>query len=88
MDQYQQYIHKSRYARYLDEENRRETWEETVMRYVSFWGNELSTEDKGELYTAILNMEVMPLVLPQQETTQQDSTALTYLSTAHAPLTS
>jgi ribonucleoside-diphosphate reductase alpha chain len=30
------------------------------MRYVSFWGNELSTEDKGELYTAILNMEVMP----------------------------
>ena len=60
MDQYQQYIHKSRYARYLDEENRRETWEETVMRYVSFWGNELSTEDKGELYTAILNMEVMP----------------------------
>ena len=60
MDQYQQYIHKSRYARYLDDENRRETWEETVMRYVSFWGNELSTEDKGELYTAILNMEVMP----------------------------
>lgn len=60
MDQYQQYIHKSRYARYLDDENRRETWEETVMRYVSFWGNELNTEDKGELYTAILNMEVMP----------------------------
>ena len=60
MDQYQQYIHKSRYARYLDDENRRETWEETVMRYVSFWGNMLSTEDKGELYTAILNMEVMP----------------------------
>ena len=60
MDQYQQYIHKSRYARYLDDESRRETWEETVMRYVSFWGNMLSTEDKGELYTAILNMEVMP----------------------------
>ena len=60
MDQYQQYIHKSRYARYLDDENRRETWEETVMRYVSFWGNELSTEDRGEIYTTILNMEVMP----------------------------
>ena len=60
MDQYQQYIHKSRYARYLDDENRRETWEETVMRYISFWGNELNTEDRGELYTAILNMEVMP----------------------------
>ena len=30
MDQYQEYIHKSRYARYLDEEQRREDWEETV----------------------------------------------------------
>ena len=35
MDQYQEYIHKSRYARYLDEEQRREDWEETVNRYVS-----------------------------------------------------
>ena len=26
MDAYQQYIHKSRYARYLPEEQRRETW--------------------------------------------------------------
>ena len=37
MDAYQQYIHKSRYARYLPEEQRRETWEETVNRYVNFW---------------------------------------------------
>ena len=35
MDAYQQYIHKSRYARYLPEEKRRETWEETVNRYVT-----------------------------------------------------
>ena len=37
MDQYQNYIHKSRYARYLDSEKRRETWEETVERYVDFF---------------------------------------------------
>ena len=37
MDAYQEYIHKSRYARYLPEEQRRETWEETVNRYLDFW---------------------------------------------------
>lgn len=33
---YQDYIHTSRYARWLPEENRRETWEETVDRYIEF----------------------------------------------------
>ena len=37
MDIYQQFIHKSRYARWLDNENRRETWEETVKRYFDFF---------------------------------------------------
>ena len=37
MDKYQQFIHKSRYARWMKEEGRRETWEETVQRYVDFW---------------------------------------------------
>ena len=37
MDQYQQFIHKSRYARWLENEGRRETWEETVQRYVDFF---------------------------------------------------
>ena len=37
MDQYQQFIHKSRYARWLEAKGRRETWEETVQRYVDFW---------------------------------------------------
>lgn len=35
--QLQQYIHLSRYARWLDKENRRETWEETVSRYTDFF---------------------------------------------------
>lgn len=33
---YQQFIHKSRYARWIDEEDRRENWDETVERYLKF----------------------------------------------------
>ncbi len=34
MDNYQNFIATSRYTRWLEEENRRETWDETVNRYV------------------------------------------------------
>ena len=34
---YQQYIHLSRYARWDDQKRRRETWEETVDRYTTFF---------------------------------------------------
>ena len=56
MNEYQKFIHKSRYARYLDSEGRRETWEETVERYCSFWEKPLPDEIKQ----AILDMEIMP----------------------------
>ncbi len=36
MDQYQEYIAASRYARFIDEKQRRETWAETVDRYVEY----------------------------------------------------
>ena len=60
MDAYQQYIHKSRYARYLPEEKRRETWEETVNRYVNFWGDDLPENARKEVYEAVHNLDVMP----------------------------
>lgn len=62
LDSYQQYIHKSRYARYIPEEHRRETWEETVSRYIYFWIGKELIDDKiaGELFDAIVNMEIMP----------------------------
>jgi ribonucleoside-triphosphate reductase (thioredoxin) len=62
LDSYQTYIFKSRYARYIPEEERRETWEETVSRYVYFWVDKGLIDDKiaGELYESILNLEVMP----------------------------
>ena len=62
MDSYQTYIFKSRYARYIPEEQRRETWEETVSRYVYFWVDKGLIDDKvaGELYESILKLDVMP----------------------------
>ena len=63
MDAYQQYIHKSRYARYLPEEKRRETWEETVSRYVNFWGDDLTEASRKDIYEAVHNLDVMPSML-------------------------
>ena len=62
MDQYQQFIHKSRYARWLPEEGRRETWHETVNRYVDFWKDRGQIDETVALkmFNAIHNMEVMP----------------------------
>ena len=39
--QYQQYIHLSRYSRWDYDKERRETWEETVGRYFSFFKEHL-----------------------------------------------
>jgi len=59
LNTYREFIHKSRYARYLEEHQRRENWDETVDRYVSFF--ERRTDLKLDvLRTAILGMEVMP----------------------------
>ena len=62
MDAYQQYIHKSRYARYLPEKNRREHWEETVDRFINFVKSKVSLNDEviNELREAIINHKVMP----------------------------
>ena len=62
MDAYQEYIHKSRYARYLPEEQRRETWEETVNRYLDFWVSKekLSKKEAKDLFGPIHGLDVMP----------------------------
>ena len=59
---YQQIIHQSRYARYQDDKRRRESWEETVNRYVAFFQDRNKKKDIpwDELRSAILNLEVMP----------------------------
>ena len=65
---YQQFIHKSRYARWIEDEQRRENWDETVSRYVSFMdsyvhdkhGYKLDSSLRNELEEAILNLRIMP----------------------------
>jgi len=60
MDTYQKFIHLSRYARWDETSGKRESWEETVNRYVNFWGDKLDKDTSEELYNAIDKMEVMP----------------------------
>jgi ribonucleoside-triphosphate reductase len=66
MDDYAAYIHKSRYARWLDEEGRRETWEETVDRYIEFFKNREADNKRvpartwNSLRDTILSLDVMP----------------------------
>ena len=65
MDQYQEYIAASRYARFIDEKQRRETWAETVNRYVEYIFSRTpaiqnNTELKNEIFDAIHNLDLMP----------------------------
>tara|TARA_R110001592_G_scaffold132485_2_gene347111 strand:+ start:12361 stop:14283 length:1923 start_codon:yes stop_codon:yes gene_type:complete len=65
--QYQEFIHLSRYARWSEEKERRETWSETVKRYFDFMQEHLKWKHSAdiagireELEEAVLNLEVMP----------------------------
>ena len=65
---YENFIALSRYARWIPEENRRETWGETVDRYFAFmldhlfknYGYEPTTKIVEELKDAVYNRNVMP----------------------------
>ena len=65
---YQQFIHKSRYARWLWDENRRENWDETVARYFNFFEEHLNENNnfildkdvRKELEESVLSLKTMP----------------------------
>jgi ribonucleoside-triphosphate reductase len=65
---YETFIAKSRYARYIDSDKRRENWGETVSRYFDFVTKHIQTEQnytisaelRKELQDAVTNFEVMP----------------------------
>ena len=65
---YQQYIHTSRYARFIDDKGRRETWDETVTRYFDFMQNHLKknfnynldNKTRDALEEHVLNLNIMP----------------------------
>lgn len=83
---YQEFIHLSRYSRWLENENRRETWEETVNRYFKFFDGhlkqntkcKLDKETREELRQAVLNLEIMPsmrALMTAGEALERDNTA-------------
>ena len=58
---YQSFIHTSRYARWLEDEGRRESWPETVNRYISnIVHTKVDEKTTNEIEQAILGLEVMP----------------------------
>ena len=65
---YQEFIHLSRYSRWLPEKERRETWDETVARYFDFFKEhlndlheyKLTDKLRKELEEAVLSQKVMP----------------------------
>ncbi len=86
MGSYEEYIAKSRYARYLDSEQRREDWPETVKRYMDFMEAHVAKHHNynldgvlyNDLYNAVLNMEVMPSmrsVMTAGKALERDNTA-------------
>jgi len=65
MDQYQEYIAASRYARFIDDKQRRETWPETVNRFVEYIFSRTpaiteNKELKKEIFDSIHNLDLMP----------------------------
>lgn len=60
----QEFVFLRTYARWLPEEGRRETWPETVQRYMDFMhanlGECLSQQEYADVHAAILNFDVMP----------------------------
>ena len=65
---YQEFIHLSRYSRWLPDKERRETWDETVKRYFDFFTEhlkelhnfKLSDKLRKELEEAVLSQRIMP----------------------------
>ena len=65
---YQEFIHLSRYSRWLPNKERRETWDETVARYFDFFTEhlkdlhdyKLTKTLREELEDAVLSLKVMP----------------------------
>ena len=76
---YQAFIHTSRYARWVEEEGRRETWAETVDRYMTnVVGDKVKPKIRNEIEEAILNLDVMPSMrslMTAGEALDRDNTA-------------
>ena len=59
-----EFVYYRTYSRWIDSEHRRETWVETVQRYVDYMhiklGDKLTPEEYSDVRESILHMDVMP----------------------------
>ncbi len=59
-----EFVYLRTYARWLEDEGRRETWIETIDRYINFMrenlGEKLTNKEYSELRQAILQQDIMP----------------------------
>ena len=68
LTEYQSFIHLSRYARWRYDEERRETWDETVSRYINFFKDHLqenhsytlTDQEINDIGSSISGLDVMP----------------------------
>ena len=58
--QFQEFIHRSRYARWKEDKGRRETWEETVDRYINYFSKKFPHYPAAEIKKSILELKTMP----------------------------
>ena len=86
MDLYQNFIAKSRYSRFLQGDNRRENWAESVDRYFNFIEDKLATDHNyivprelsTELRNAVTNLDLMPsmrAIMTAGKALERDNTA-------------
>lgn len=58
---YEQIIHITKYARYLEENKRRESWEETITRFMDYMTTKVDLDGRyKELHKALLNQDIVP----------------------------
>lgn len=79
MTDYSRFIALSRYARWLPEERRRETWEETCQRFVKNIIEPVAPSITQEIYSAVVGMEVMPsmrAVMTAGKAAERDNTCI------------
>mgnify|MGYP005629694833 FL=1 len=79
MGTYEQIIHVTKYARYLEEKKRRESWEETITRFMDYMSVKVDLDGKyKELHKALVNQEIVPsmrLLMTAGEACERDNIA-------------
>jgi len=79
MGTYEQIIHVTKYARYLEEKKRRESWEETITRFMDYMSIKVDLDGKyKELHKALVNQEIVPsmrLLMTAGEACERDNIA-------------